>query len=146
MKVIIAIDDSQCSVDAVSSAIESAWPPETEIRILTVVEPCFGSYLGDLVDQAEREFVSHCKQAVVDKVEQFKLARADVSVAGVVRNGKVAESVIQEAIEFKADLIIVGSHGHRGFDKLLLGSVAEKLATCAPCSVEIARPKTEKVS
>lgn len=143
MKVIIAIDDSQCSFDAVDSAVERTWPPDTEFCILTVIEPAYVRYLGDLVNQAEQEFASRCRQSVADKVAHFKTAHPEFPVTGLVLEGNVVDSIIEEAIWMEADLIIVGSHGLRGLDKLFLGSVAEKLAGSAPCSVEIVRARNK---
>jgi nucleotide-binding universal stress UspA family protein len=40
-----------------------------------------------------------------------------------------------------ADMIVLGSHGRRGIDKLLIGSVSETVATYAHCSVEVIRPR-----
>jgi nucleotide-binding universal stress UspA family protein len=47
--------------------------------------------------------------------------------------------IIDEADKWGADLIVVGSHGHRGFERFLLGSVSEGVARHAHCSVEVIR-------
>lgn len=48
-------------------------------------------------------------------------------------------AIIDAAREWPADLIVLGSHGRRGFERLLLGSVAESVVRHAPCSVDIVR-------
>ena len=50
---------------------------------------------------------------------------------------------MQEAREFGADLIVVGSHGHNRFRRLVLGSVAGAVVAHAPCSVQVVRDKQE---
>lgn len=50
--------------------------------------------------------------------------------------------ILDEAEYWHADLIVVGSHGRRGLDRLLLGSVSEAVATYAHCSVEVIRSRT----
>ncbi len=57
------------------------------------------------------------------------------------RIGKAAPAVHQVAIDYEADLIIVGTHGRQGFDRLVLGSVAESLVRTAHCPVLVAKPK-----
>ena len=53
--------------------------------------------------------------------------------------GRAEESILDAAEEWGADLIVLGSHGYRGFKRFLLGSVALAVATYAKCSVEIVR-------
>ncbi len=57
------------------------------------------------------------------------------------RIGKAASAIHQVAIDYDADLIIVGTHGRRGLDRLVLGSVAESLVRTAHCPVLVAKPK-----
>ena len=49
------------------------------------------------------------------------------------------DAIVEEAERWGADLIVVGSHGYRGPERALLGSVSQSVATQARCSVEIAR-------
>jgi hypothetical protein len=57
------------------------------------------------------------------------------------RRGSPAYGVAQLASDLDADLVVVGSHGHRGIERLFLGSVAERVARLARCPVWIVRPK-----
>jgi nucleotide-binding universal stress UspA family protein len=61
----------------------------------------------------------------------------------VVRRGDPRSVILEEAKEWDADLIVVGSHGYTGIKRLLLGSVAQSVVSHAPCSVEVVRQKTE---
>ena len=58
-----------------------------------------------------------------------------------VREGDPRIEIVQEALDWNADLIIMGSHGHTGLRKFLLGSVAQHVISHAPCSVEVARAR-----
>ena len=49
--------------------------------------------------------------------------------------------IVDEAENWKADLIVVGSHGYTGIKKWLLGSVAQSVVSHAPCSVEVVRSR-----
>jgi nucleotide-binding universal stress UspA family protein len=53
--------------------------------------------------------------------------------------GHAAETIMETAKNWGADLVALGSHGRRGFSRFLLGSVSYAVASHAPCSVEIVR-------
>jgi nucleotide-binding universal stress UspA family protein len=72
-------------------------------------------------------------------VARLKRALPNREVSGVVKEGYVIECILEEASDWNADLIVVGSHGRSGLSRLFLGSVAESVLTQAPCSVEIAK-------
>ena len=55
--------------------------------------------------------------------------------------GNVKAELIDLAEKWGADLIVMGSHGRTGFDRFLLGSVAEEILRQSPCSVEIVKGK-----
>jgi universal stress protein A len=65
---------------------------------------------------------------------------ARFSATGEVRAGRAAETICEVAIERRADLIVMGTHGRSGVAHLLLGSVAEKVVRLAPCAVLTVRP------
>ncbi len=58
--------------------------------------------------------------------------------------GRVADSIIGEARKWKADIIVMGTHGRRGFNHLVLGSDAEAVVRSAPVPVLLVRPATPK--
>jgi nucleotide-binding universal stress UspA family protein len=63
------------------------------------------------------------------------MAQATVAYEGTVLFWQVAAEIIRYAEEKMADLIIIGTHGFKGLDRMLLGSVAEKIVKMAPCPV-----------
>jgi nucleotide-binding universal stress UspA family protein len=60
-------------------------------------------------------------------------------VASIILEGDPAKTLVEEATRWKADLLVVGSHGHGAARGRLLGSVSQTVALEAPCSVEIVR-------
>lgn len=56
------------------------------------------------------------------------------------RHTEPASAIVQLAADLRADLIVVGTHGRQGFERFLLGSVAEKVVRLAPCPVLVMRP------
>jgi nucleotide-binding universal stress UspA family protein len=65
---------------------------------------------------------------------------ASVPNTTAVLSGDVVEEINRFAGEKKADLIVMGTHGYKGLDKILFGSVAEKVVKTAPCPVLTINP------
>jgi nucleotide-binding universal stress UspA family protein len=81
------------------------------------------------------------KRPAHDLVERIagQLRAAGFKAETAVETGDVRESILDSASEWRADLIVLGSHGTRGIQRFLLGSVAEFVARHAKCSVQIIR-------
>ncbi|MBS2009289.1 MAG: universal stress protein [Cyanobacteria bacterium SZAS TMP-1] len=150
MKVLLAIEESEFSSAAVDAVADRSWPTATEFRIITVVESlatqyCFAGATSassiNTVLEVERQIVEHHQKLVVDKVAQLAKLFGEGRVTGEVLEGPIADVIIEEAKKWQADLLVVGSHGRKGLQRFLLGSVAGKLAAQAPCSIEIVRAK-----
>jgi nucleotide-binding universal stress UspA family protein len=60
----------------------------------------------------------------------------------IARTGDPAKTIVDEAVTNKADLLVMGTHGRRGFNRLLLGSVTESVLRQAPCPVLTVPPRT----
>jgi nucleotide-binding universal stress UspA family protein len=63
-----------------------------------------------------------------------------------VETGDAAAAIVQQAVTTQADLIVMGTHGRRGFRRMLLGSVAETVLREAPCPVLTVPPRTRAAS
>src|SRR5215469_12445878 len=99
-----------------------------------------------------------CRYSLLRLPNQLSKARAArsakeaeeiVSIAGLKVLPKVVcgypkASILDEAKEWGADLIVMGSHGRHGLKRLLLGSVAEAVALHSSCSVEVIKDQSEK--
>ena len=77
-------------------------------------------------------------EALVTKVAD-RLRSKGLKVTTKVEQGDSKSGIIDAASKWRAELIIIGSHGRKGLDRFLMGSVAESVARHAPCSVEIVR-------
>jgi nucleotide-binding universal stress UspA family protein len=85
------------------------------------------------------------RQALADQLRRIRAPAADVAVEHRLEEGEPAEVIPQVAREIGADLILLGTHGRTGLERLLLGSVAEEVARKAPCpvvSVRVPGPET----
>ena len=87
------------------------------------------------------------REEVVGSMRPF-LKRAGVSPEAhlVAEAGDASTTIVDQALTTGADLIVIGTHGRRGFKRLLLGSVAETVLHEAPCPVLTVSPHTEAVS
>jgi nucleotide-binding universal stress UspA family protein len=143
MKILLAVDGSECSDDVIEEVAERPWPADSALRIISVAEtlppeelPLPQRHLED-GEKAAR----HQAQKIVERVKT-RLRESDarffpISSTVVVDSPK--DAIVEEAERWGADLIVVGSHCYRGPERALLGSVPQAVAAQAKCSVEIAR-------
>jgi nucleotide-binding universal stress UspA family protein len=144
MKVLMAIDGSDCSRQAVEFVRDRPWTAEDEILVLHVVEPIpvdMGlAYIPAAYNQNDSESMARAED-LVNKVISILKEKLTQKIEGKVAFGNVTTELIDLAEKWSCDLIVVGSHGRKGFNRLLLGSVAEEILRKAPCSVEIVKGK-----
>jgi nucleotide-binding universal stress UspA family protein len=130
-KVLLATDGSETSTAAARALAGRPWPEDSEFRVLSVEEPWAINPSRVKHDEQAQEAVRSAEQV---------LASAGLKAAmAVAVSGNAKEVILEEAEKWDADLIVVGSHGRRGFKRLLLGSVSEAVAMNAHCSVVVVR-------
>lgn len=125
-RVLLATDGSDTSMAAAHAVAQRPWPEESEFRIVSVEEPW--AIKSSRLDPQE----------AITRVEQV-LTSAGLRTSGVTLSGSAKEVILEESRKWSADLIVVGSHGRRGFKRFLLGSVSEAVAMNAHCSVVVVR-------
>jgi nucleotide-binding universal stress UspA family protein len=140
MRILLAVDESKSSQQAIEKIAQQFRCEKGEVRILHVLQPVSLSAPPQMAAGYAPEL------EVLAKPAKELLARAakSLSDAGfkaetLLREGDVRETILDTAQEWKADLIVMGSHSHRGARRFLLGSVAESVVRHAPCSVEVVR-------
>ena len=149
MKVVLAVDESSCSEAAVAAVRNWAWPPDTEVHLVSVAEPPRGTsaevwsapalYLEEVL-KAEREF----RQSLVSKLSDC-LAGGAYALKRNVIEGDARSAIVDYSEKIGADLVVVGSHGRSGLARLIIGSVAGYVVSHAPCSVMVVKqPRPKK--
>ena len=135
--ILVAVDFSQTSDDAVAAAAELSRTYHAQVHLLHVVpnvnipyaiEPFafdFGAYMRQSIDAAGKQ--------LMEVAGRHPIERALLTTA--VLSGVAATEIVSYAEEHAIDLIVLGAHGHGFIDRLLIGSVAERVARHAPCSV-----------
>jgi nucleotide-binding universal stress UspA family protein len=144
MKILLAIDDSQYSAEAVEEVASRPWPPGTMVRVLSAVhiaqiatEPMFVASVD--TDKVRREMTKFYEELTTRAADSLRNRGAAAETA--VRQGDPRSVIVDEARDWAADLIVLGSHGYSAIKRWLLGSVAQAVVSYAPCSVEIVRRK-----
>lgn len=147
-RILVADDGSDAAFRAVEIAAELAAKMEAELIAIAVVDPaCIRAEDVSGLVRSEKIGDAEAVESLVGAAADY-LARCQSAArrAGVVHyrearraSDNVALEIIDFAVTCKADLIVVGSRGKGRLSGLLLGSVSQKLATHAPCSVLIAR-------
>lgn len=140
MKIVVGIDFSETSDQALRVAVNLARSSGmAEVHLVNVLAPPVGgTELAPLIDVSEQTAIARRQIAVsLDSL---------AGVPGVfafshVLVGNPQKELPRIADELEADLIVVGTHGRRGVDRMVFGSVAEHVVRTAPCSVLTVRPR-----
>jgi nucleotide-binding universal stress UspA family protein len=144
--IVVGIDFSDLSDHALDQALEMASLREGAEVHVVYVEPdlwtgaALAPALAADAEAAAAKVAERAKQRV-DAMAPHLRKRQIRRVLAHFRRGSPAENVAQLAADLDADLVVVGSHGHRGLQRLFLGSVAERASRLCRCPVWIVRPK-----
>lgn len=136
--IVVATDGSTYSAAAASEAIGIAKRNNAKLTVIAVV-PADIAMVTDIDFAAiEREKLADQEMLAAEKnAKAVKEAaqKAGVDAQAFVMSGKPADAIIEIARDKSADLIVVGSHGRTGLDRLLMGSVAERVIVMSSCAV-----------
>jgi nucleotide-binding universal stress UspA family protein len=143
MRILVAIDGSESSKVVLDNVMARPWPAGTEIKVLNVLEPP-SHLMGRQMAGADPEFEMVWK-AIQDQGMDLvtkaaaRLRGAGLNASTLLKEGDPKSQIIDAAQDEKADMIILGSHGHTGLRRFLIGGVSEAVVRHAHCSVEIVR-------
>ena len=144
-QVVIGYDFATPSEIAFARGVElAARSPRHVLHVLTAVDDAHP--IPDLpTPKVDYQYTEQVQAKVADKLAAAFAARApgvEIHFIVHVRIGKPADEILGLAADVAAELIIVGSHGFRGVDRLLFGSVSEAVVRGAHCPVLVVRPRT----
>lgn len=140
VQVVVAYDLSPTGEIALSRAIEvAARAPHHVLHVITVLEAHSGLHkVGyDKADAMQETLKEHLTRAF-----DGRKTASEVQFFVHCRIGKPVEEILRLCEEVGADLIFIGSHNKVGLERMLLGSVSERIVREAKCPVMVARPKT----
>ena len=153
MKIVLAIDGSDFSKEAVKELAKMPLPNDSEISIINVYEhPAMSTpelmATGGSLNNYFEEFINGAQKMgdkiVLEASNVLKSKNEEFIITTNVVSGLPKSAILEKAESFDADLIVVGSQGQGAFSRFLLGSVSQYLATHAKCSVMIVKDKDAK--
>jgi len=138
MRVLIALDGSAGSDAVLREAASRPWPQGTEFLVVTAIDPFFFTKAPLLLAEAKKD----AEAALEESLEILPKSGLNRKVDIAMENPR--HGIPKAACEWKADLILMGSHGRGAFGRLLMGSTAQAVLRHAHCAVEIVRPGTQR--
>ncbi len=134
-KILIGIDDSHQSEKAATYGFALAKLLQAEVGLVEVIEPMIITPMSTGIVGGEMDMFSNlppvevmnAQDASAKTVMQRFVAQygAEHNITQFLESGDAATVVVDTAIKFQADLIVVGTHGRTGFNRFFTGSVAE---------------------
>ena len=141
MKVIVGVDDSKFSDEAIRYVSEAVWPATAKFLVLSAAPPIFMGSGEAAAPQAIAELMQQQQQyhrEIADRAAA-RLREAGLQADSRTTTGDPRLWLEEMARTEHADLIVVGSHGRSGIKKILLGSVASHVVTHASCPVLVVK-------
>jgi nucleotide-binding universal stress UspA family protein len=148
-RILIAIEDSPFSEKATRIGFNLAKTLNAKVALLNVMDPPSTSYTGDpllgqqpLIMPEIAQLQEEASKAVLERFGELWSGEQELTTFSQMGNPRV--EILATAEEWKADLIILGTHGRTGFDHFISGSVAEGVARRSLCPVLIVPNKDEE--
>ena len=139
-KILIATDGSDNSKAAVEKGLMIARQCESAVYVVYVIDMSTLS-AAPLVTPAAVDVFHQLEVEGKNAVERVKTMANDLNVKTFVISGRPAHEITEFAVENKVDLIVIGSHGTGGIERMLLGSVADKVIRTANQPVLVVRSR-----
>ena len=148
VRLVIGVDGSPGSAQAVHAVAARSWPTGSEARVIVVEDPLVPTPLGRLIppvanwiEAGHREDAEWVQRTTDEVVAE--LSASGLKVTSAVEVGDPKQVLVESAKNFDADCIFLGSTGFSSiFARFLLGSVSAAVAARAHCSVEVSRAGT----
>lgn len=130
--IIVAIDFSDCSINAFLHALSIAQHSHSDMTLIWVQKAAghsdkFGVQTKDETKKVEKEFE--------EMIKKYQPELPGHTIGYKIRTGKVFSEIAAEAKESKSLLVVCGTHGASGFEKLWIGSNANRIVSACACPV-----------
>jgi nucleotide-binding universal stress UspA family protein len=137
-RILCPVDFSDCSRRALDHAMAIARWYKSTVTVLHVFASAQAAAVGPGPVVFEPIFLPPVERdRLLADTKAFAATESapGLTTEAVVREGNVAAEILEQAATMRADLLVIGTHGRSGFERLLLGSVAEKVLRKASCPV-----------
>ena len=147
-RILVPVDGSHTATLGLEQAVHIAKEHHSKLRVISVVDELVviqatgpGFDTGAVIDALKaggRRVIANALK-LTDRHD----IKAEAALFETLGNG-VADVIVRDARKWKADLIVMGTHGRRGINRLMLGSDAETVLRTAQCPVLMVRSPTKK--
>ncbi len=136
-RILIALDDDPLAVHAAAVGSDLAQALGAKIAFVYVIEPPseIGAGTGLPPDQA----IEIAREAAHDRIAAVRRDPPDPAHIEFMPAGIAADEIVKAAREWPADIVVIGSHGRGGLQRVVQGSVAEAVMRRAPCPVLVVK-------
>lgn len=137
-KVLIALDYNSTAQKVAEEGYALAKSMNAQITLLHVISDA-AYYSSDIysplmgydsftdIKFVETASVEELREAALDYLDKSKQHLNDTTIQTAIKEGDFGEQILETATEINADIIVMGTHSRRGLEKILVGSVAEKV-------------------
>jgi nucleotide-binding universal stress UspA family protein len=148
-RILVPVDGSLTSMLGLKEAIRLAKSQKARLRVVHVIEELVvmsatsGSYMSGTIGDVMGELTKAGKKIIEHAVGLGRKdgLRVESSMLDI-RGSCTAELLVREAKRWRADIIVMGTHGRRGVRRLVMGSDAEEVVRTAPVPVMLVRPQS----
>lgn len=140
-KILVPVDFQRYTDELADFAVATANKLAAKVVFFHVVEVLvfYSDFIPTYMPINDEETIEHAKSKMDALVEKSK--KTWMGCSGQVDRGDVVDTIVDYVQKEEIDLIIIGTHGAKGLEKILLGSVAERVVKRAPCSALLFKPK-----
>ena len=146
-RILVPYDFSPVSENALDFACQIAGKIESEIMLLNVIEhPTADSFktMGiQNVDPMEQLYIKKMYEKVSEKLDEIVSQHPDGMISTKIQLGNPFNTIIDQVVEERAELLVVGTEGAEGLNEYFIGSISEKIVRNASCPVITLRDKAE---
>lgn len=150
VRIIIGLDGSQDAEFAMEAVAERAWPEGSEAHLITVLDnrlsfltpsliPGLARWSGAADSADDQAWIDRMMKAATDKLQN-----AGLKISCEVVRGEPSQRLLDAAVDWEADCLVIGARGLSGIERFLIGSVSSDVAVRANCSVEVVRPQLSR--
>jgi nucleotide-binding universal stress UspA family protein len=125
-KILVAVDFSECSINALEHAITIANKAEAGVDMIFVIKP---ESSRDMFTEGPQTLSSMVKDKFDELVEKYQPALGKNKIGYLIREGKVYHEIVKEADKKEIFLVMAGTHGASGFEEFWIGSNANRIVS-----------------
>ena len=149
-RILVPVDGSHTSTLGLQQAVKMARQQDARLRVISIIDDLAIAQNFDANFDTGflfKELKAAGRRAITNATALLQRHQIKAETALFETTGKrVADVIVRDAAKWKADVIVMGTHGRRGINRLMLGSDAETVLRNAPCPVLMVRSPDKKTA